>query len=137
MTDIQLITKANLLSTVGPLIFPIGTIWKSTNSDNPNTYFGFGTWIPIEGVFLVGYKSSDPYFGVEGNTGGSIDHSHKIDPPVTNSSGPSETIITELGTGASPASLAHYHEVNIAEFDSAIANNLPPYRVAYFWERIE
>ena len=35
-------------------VYPVGSIYISATSVNPNKLFGFGSWQPIEGKFLIG-----------------------------------------------------------------------------------
>jgi microcystin-dependent protein len=52
------------------IIYPVGSIYTSTISTNPNTLFGIGTWIAYgEGRVLVG-KASTGTFTTPGATGG-------------------------------------------------------------------
>jgi hypothetical protein len=52
-------------------MFPIGSIYITTNATNPATLFGFGTWELIApGRVIVGYNASDGRFNTIGNTGG-------------------------------------------------------------------
>jgi hypothetical protein len=64
-------------------LHPIGSIYiNATNSANPATYFGFGTWTAFgAGRVPVGFDASDPLFDTAEETGGSKDaivvsHSH-------------------------------------------------------------
>jgi microcystin-dependent protein len=63
-----------------------------------------------------------------GDTGGTIDHIHTVDPPNTTSGTPSATVanLGLLGV-TSAATSGHTHDVNIAQFNSGTAN--PPYLV--------
>lgn len=63
----------NSLSHVAEVIYPVGSIYMSTNSTSPATLFGFGTWTRIEGKFLLGATDSATGSGasyVAGATGG-------------------------------------------------------------------
>lgn len=51
------------------LIYPVGSIYISVNSTNPEVLFG-GTWEQIQGKFLLGMSSSYP----AGSTGGEAKH---------------------------------------------------------------
>lgn len=66
---------------------------------------------------------------VLGETGGSIDHVHTVDPPNTTTGAPSGTSGQLVGV-INVASAGHTHDVNIAQFNSG-ANN-PPYLVFNF-----
>ena len=63
-------------------MFPVGTIYISEKSDNPATFFKFGTWVQYaQGRTLVGVSPSDTQFSAPGNTGGSKEtesHTHKF-----------------------------------------------------------
>ena len=63
-------------SNINPmaLMMPIGTIHISTNSANPSTYFGFGTWTAYgNGRAIVGVDTSQTDFNTVRKTGGSKD----------------------------------------------------------------
>ena len=47
-------TARDSLSHILESVYPIGATYISTNSTNPATLFGFGTWERIEGQFLLG-----------------------------------------------------------------------------------
>lgn len=82
-------------------LYPVGSIYISTVSTNPNTLFGFGTWTAFgAGKVLVGLNAADPLFDTIEETGGSKDavlvsHTHTAtvtDPghthsPVTSNNG--------------------------------------------------
>lgn len=79
-------------------LMPVGTIYTNkTNSANPATYFGFGTWVAIEGEVIVGYKAGDADFGTAGVSKGAKTHTlteaelashyHEVNPPSTASGG--------------------------------------------------
>jgi len=55
--------------------YPVGSIYmNATNSQNPATLLGFGTWTAFgAGRMPVGFNSSDPLFDTAEETGGSKD----------------------------------------------------------------
>jgi hypothetical protein len=57
------------------LLYPVGSIYiNATNSANPSTYFGAGTWVAFgAGRVPVGFNASDPLFDAAEETGGSKD----------------------------------------------------------------
>lgn len=64
-------------------LHPVGSIYiNATNSTNPGTLFGFGTWVAFgAGRVPVGFNASNPLFDTAEETGGSADaivvsHSH-------------------------------------------------------------
>jgi hypothetical protein len=125
-------------------MWPIGSIYLSVSSTNPYVIFGFGVWQQsAEGQFIVGYSDGDDLFGSAGGTGGARTHLHVIDPPSTNATTSigNETIDMQYVANAAnvvPIPTAnHTHDVtvDIAAFNSANANNIPPYVVVYVWKR--
>jgi len=73
--------KSSYQELIG-LIYPVGAIYMSTNSQNPSTTFGVGTWEEWgQGRVPVGVKSTDALFNVFEKTGGSkdavvVEHGH-------------------------------------------------------------
>lgn len=39
-------------------IYPVGSVYMSMSSTNPETLFGGGTWAPVQGRFLIGANST-------------------------------------------------------------------------------
>lgn len=65
------ITVSNLLKAV----YPIGSIYCTTDNTNPATTFGFGTWeVYAAGRVLVGIDSTDADFDTVGETIGAKTH---------------------------------------------------------------
>jgi hypothetical protein len=56
-------------------LYPVGSIYmNATNSTNPGTLLGFGTWTAFgAGRAMVGFNASDPLFDTVEKTGGSKD----------------------------------------------------------------
>ena len=137
--------------------YPVGSVYmNATNSTNPATLLGFGTWVALgAGRMLVGFSSGDPLFGTAGNTGGSRDatlpsHSHSITDPghvhtyrwfdPNNSAASLSTpyggrpfgyvdgVSTNFGSATTGIS------VNTTG-TSATNANLPPYLTVYMWQR--
>ena len=68
----------NLKIEIMKMIYPVKTIYVSTNNTNPATLFGFGTWVAWgSGRVPVGVSSNSNFNTVE-KTGGSSTHSHTI-----------------------------------------------------------
>jgi hypothetical protein len=66
-------------------LHPVGSIYiNATNSANPATYFGFGTWVAFgAGRVPVGFNSADALFNAAEKTGGTKDaivvsHTHTV-----------------------------------------------------------
>lgn len=67
------ITLANLAESIGNLLFPVGSYYiNETDSTNPATLLGFGTWSAVTDKFLVGRGSTYT------STGGSGTHTHSL-----------------------------------------------------------
>ena len=106
-------------------VWPVGSIYQSTVSTNPNTLFGVGTWTALEDRFLIG--ASATYTAA--STGGSADaivvaHTHTI-PSQQGVSGGAGFGTATTGTGQSTGSAG----------SSGTNANLPPYLSVYMWER--
>ncbi len=131
-------------------IYPVGSIYTSTLSTNPNTLLGFGTWVAFAaGQVLVG-KANGGTFGTGGATGGEETHT------LTTSEMPSHNHTTVNGgafkvsnsgwtsTGGlgspyvnDPASITtgSTTATNQATGGGGPHNILQPYIVVYIWQR--
>lgn len=130
------------------LIYPVGSIYISVNSTNPEVLFG-GTWEQIQGRFLLGMSSSYPV----GSTGGSKDAvvvAHTHNPAneagyygfITNS----KKAFT-IGDMGSQSGSGRYYPYSTAAFDisrntttgstgvSGTDKNMPPYLAVAMWKR--
>src|SRR3990167_11312892 len=158
----QKISITNLIS----LIYPVGAIYTSIVSTNPNTLFGFGTWSAFgAGRVIVGLDSGDPDFDMVEEEGGVKTvtltaaqsgvpaHTHAItDPGHTHDVASQSDTSPDAGTG----SLASEDATNLTLDDLALSNttgitinnnstadasvahtNLQPYIVVYMFKRTE
>lgn len=130
------------------LIYPVGSIYISVNSTNPEVLFG-GTWEQIQGRFLLGMSSSYPI----GSTGGSKDavvvaHTHN----PANEAGYTGFITNSkkafsIGDMGSQSGSGRYYPFATADFDisrntatgstgvSGTDKNMPPYLAVAMWKR--
>lgn len=118
----DILSYSDIYNNISNLIYPIGSIYSNaTNSANPATILGFGTWVPYaQGRVLVGLNAADSEFNTIGETGGvksnniTVDqlpaHSHVVDPPATGTSnagyhnhGTSRDPVVTSGTGSQRA----------------------------------
>ena len=135
-------------------IYPVGSIYTSTVSTNPNTLFGFGTWVAFgAGRVLLG----DGGGYSAGATGGSADaivvsHTHTAtstvtDPTHTHSyqySGNAQSNGGALGVASqvlqTATTAAASTGITVATSNSTTGSsgtnaNLQPYIVVYMWNR--
>lgn len=146
----------NQIANFADLIYPVGSIYMSTNSVDPSTIYG-GTWERIKGRFLIG--ADDTYNA--GDTGGEASHVLTKDEIPNYSIGSMASVVptnhdnwsnggvqaTNLGSASNDkpgvqagtgSSITHGTQFgwNINTNGGGKAhNNLPPYLVVYMWER--
>ena len=142
------------VTTALAILYPIGSIYSSTVSTNPNTLFGFGTWVAYgAGRVLIGQSGAGLY--IAGNTGGSADaivvsHTHTATSTVTDP-GHFHAVARGLGaTGTGGDALLNgtsgYNSqsattgitvatTNASAGASGTNANLSPYVVVYMWNR--
>lgn len=152
----SVVQNSNLLSAVGPLLYPVGSIYvNKTVATNPGTLFGFGTWVAIEGYVVVG-KTATGTFSVAGSTGGaethtltvaqmpSHDHATNWRPFMSsgtgsftlNDRGGDAIVISDNAAhGSNGENLGDVRSIVNHEGGGTAHNNLQPYIVAYMWER--
>lgn len=119
-------------------VYPVGSIYiNATNSTNPATLLGFGTWVAFgAGKVIVGLDSTDTDFDTAEETGGAKTHtlttseipSHTHS--LSTSDNPGGTGAIEVAGGA-PTST----QTTQATGGGGAHNNLQPYIVAYMWKR--
>ena len=148
----------NLAAAFGNLLYPVGSIYiNATNSTNPATLLGFGTWVAFgSGRVMVGFNASDPLFDSAEETGGSknaviVSHTHT---GTTNTTGAHTHTYNEnqsaeyVGTGVfrtdvwndQPVNTSsagdHSHTFTTDSTGSSGTNaNLQPYITVYMWKR--
>jgi hypothetical protein len=136
-------------------MYPVGSIYTSTVSTNPNTLFGFGTWVAFGagrvmvgngGGFTAGATggSADAIVVSHTHTGttvsaGSHSHSTKFGNQTGGNNFFGEARNNNLGTlAASAMDVAgdHTHSFTTDATGSSGTNaNLQPYIVVYMWNR--
>lgn len=122
-------------------VYPVGSIYMNVNSTNPKTLFG-GTWVQIQGKFLLGMSSSYP----AGSSGGEAKHT------LTEAELPS--IAPKLCVGTNTNEWLGYINTNASASNGLATigyksgnaltvpfggnqshNNMPPYLSVYIWKR--
>lgn len=133
------ITAANVLA----LAYPVGSIYISTASTNPNTLFGFGTWSAFgAGRTLVSLDAGQTEFDTVEETGGAKTHT------LTTAEMPAHTHIVTSQTATTGAATSYEHgtldtssteaeatEVTGSTGGGGAHNNLQPYIVVYMFKR--
>lgn len=135
-------------------VYPVGSIYiNATNSANPSTLFGFGTWVAFgAGRVPVGFDAEDTNFNAAEKTGGSKDaivvsHTHSItDPGHTHTSNACRAQVVSVGVpGGVSGSTLEFPSATINSATTGISvnstgssgtnANLPPYITVYMWKR--
>ena len=129
--------------------YPVGSIYISTVATNPNTLFGFGTWVAFGAGRVV--LGSGGIYGA-GTTGGSADaiipshthtatdsgHSHVMSANIARPTTGSAALYAALDGGVSGANSTASSTANISVSTTGVSAtnaNLPPYIVVYMWNR--
>jgi hypothetical protein len=146
------------------LLYPVGSIYtNATNSTNPATLLGFGTWTAFgAGRVMVGFDSGNALFDTAEETGGSADaitvsHTHTATSTVTDPGHLHNLILRTMG--ASPITPSNFAmgDINpgnngsqntqtnttgitvattVASAGSSGTNaNYQPYITVYIWKR--
>jgi len=126
----DVIRLGDIVGSVIDVIYPVGSIYISTLTTNPNTILGTGTWVRVaEGQFLVGFKTADPDFDPVENTGGAKTHDH---PSTTSGAASANTLVDNNadGTTVSVDTAGSTHDTDLAAI-----SHLPPFYVVYIWKR--
>ena len=153
------------IATALAILYPVGSVYiNATNSTNPATLLGFGTWVAFgSGRVMVGFNASDPLFDTAEETGGSKDavvvththtgttassgnHQHSSNGDVsrvqigndngTAYAGYSTTLFNATTTTPVDEAGAHTHTFTTEPSGSSGTNaNLQPYITVYMWKR--
>ena len=146
--------QTTTLTAVIQALYPIGTIYtNSTNSTNPATLLGFGTWVAFgAGRVAVGFDSSNTNFDTAGETGGSADtvvveHNHSVTDPGHDhtdnralSTGINSTVgggVNQFGNSFTGTTSTSTTSITIDnEGVSGTDKNLQPYITVFMWKRV-
>jgi hypothetical protein len=136
------VTFAKLASSVLNAIYPVGSVYtNATDSTNPSTLLGFGTWVAFgAGRVPVGIDSGDTDFDTAEETGGAKTHTlttSEIPAHTHTYSESSEGPPAEgVGAGYDPPTAVGRQEADSGSTGGGQAhNNLQPYIVVYMWKR--
>ena len=139
------------------LIYPVGSIYISTNNANPNTLFGVGTWEAFgTGRTLVGIDTNQTEFNTIEKTGGSKalqQHTHSA--RLNNNGGHTHNMKFGGGANSGDGSIvpiastfygmdngsmtdgSHDHGgITVDNAGTGDSGNLQPYITVYMWKRV-
>jgi microcystin-dependent protein len=101
----QLIDDAAIAIDTFNIIWPVGSVYTSVLSTNPNTLFGFGTWTAFgAGRTLVGLDAGQTEFDTVEETGGAKTHA------LTTAELATHTHVFN-GTGSATSAGSHSHTI--------------------------
>ena len=137
MTGVYAAANVAAIATIAALIYPVGSIYaNASDSTNPATLLGFGTWSAIEEQYLAGYKSGGTFDPVGALAEGEETH------VLTEAELPAHTHTVTIGNqNDSSTTYAEGQSVNGGTFNTGSVgsgtahNNLPPAYVCYIWRR--
>ena len=153
----QLATTAFVQAALQTL-YPVGSIYtNASNSTNPGTLLGFGTWTAFAaGRVPVGFDSGNTLFDTAEETGGSYDavvvshthtatvtdagHTHSGSNYVKAESGSIAGVVTQTATplnyaGTIPSATTGVTVANSTTGVSGTNANIQPYITVYMWKR--
>lgn len=135
------VTVAIDAAVVLALAYPVGCIYFSTNSTNPATSLGFGTWSAFgAGKVPVGFSSGETEFDTDEETGGAKTNTLAIAEMPLHDHG----VLARDNAAAFGANPRAAHGTNtgsiIVDTSNATGgggahNNLQPYIVVRMWKR--
>lgn len=117
------------------LIYPVGSIYMSTNNVSPQTFFG-GTWERIQDRFLLAAGSTY----AAGGTGGAATHTLTVSEMpnhyhVIGTESGSITKDTSYVAGATGGAGGRGTSTTDNSGGGGAHNNMPPYLTVYMWKR--
>lgn len=116
-------------------IYPIGSIFISTNTTNPSTYFG-GTWERIKGRFLLAADDNSYSLGATGGSAAkTIQVANLPARAVVRLSSAYQTYGSNYVSNPPGWTTAALDDIPDSSKNQAF-NIMPPYLVVYIWKRI-
>jgi hypothetical protein len=139
------INNVSYVQTVLDAVYPVGSIYtNATNSTNPGTLLGFGTWVAFgTGRTMVGIDAGQTEFDTAEETGGAKTHTLSISeiPAHTHNQGSHDSSAGDGGSYNTEFIRDHSDTANGPNVESSSTgggsahNNLQPYIVVYMWKR--
>ena len=152
-TNNTTIATTAFVQAVMQTLHPVGSIYiNATNSTNPGTLLGFGTWTAFgAGRVPVGFNAANALFDTAEETGGSADatlpshtHTATVTDPGHNHTLQTSLLSAGLTSGNHPASATGSNTgsaftgitvANSTEGSSGTNANYQPYITVYMWKR--
>lgn len=133
------------MATIMAATYPVGSVYSNvSDSRNPATIFGFtSTWVALEGVVVVGYKSGDANFGTPGANVGVA----SVTLTAAQSGLPMHKHAIKWDGAGSGSRIIHYAEDDYSSLITTYTEDVPaqnaseshtniqPSLVAYAWKR--
>jgi hypothetical protein len=137
-------------------LYPVGSVYiNATNSANPSTLLGFGTWVAFgAGRVPVGFNASDPLFDTAEETGGSKDaivvshthtttvtdpgHTHVYSADVSSNWAGGGNVAPLVGGSNNANTLTSFTGISVSADSTGSSGtnaNLQPYITVYMWKR--
>ena len=137
------------------LLHPVGSIYiNASNSTNPATLFGFGTWVAFgAGRVPVGFNSGNPLFDTAEETGGSADsvvvshthtatvtdpghaHSYTVSGSTFGTTSGGTSILNTLSSSSTSSASTGISVSNSTAGVSGTNGNYQPFITVYMWKR--
>ena len=142
-TELNLLSGKTAIPTAADA-YPIGSIYmNASNSANPASLLGFGTWSSFgAGRVLTGLDSTQSEFNAIGETGGAKTHTIATNELPAHTHGiptqAADAVDSHWDLTAVSGSFSGTVGANIASTSTgsgAAHNNLQPYIVVYMWKR--
>ncbi len=135
------------LSAIMDAIYPVGSIYIGTSTGTmPALIASIGTWVRVEGKFIVGASSSDSDFDYN-DTGGAKTHTHALSAAGQAAIYATANTLYQIGSGVGFTSTARGTGLTTSSFSTSVTNSaalmgatdsgngLPPFKAKYMWER--
>lgn len=123
--------------------FAVGGIYISTDSTNPATSLGYGTWEAYAtGRVLIGIDPGQAEFDTVGETGGAKTHTLTVDEMPAHTHDEYQNSATTGGLSGWGARDTSTNTAILSDYDTGSTgggqphNNLPPYIIVYMFRRI-
>ncbi|PKR55060.1 phage baseplate protein [Thalassospira marina] len=122
-------------------VFPVGAIYINlTNSDNPGTILGFGSWSPVEGVSLIGAgthtdRNGDELSFASGEEYGEYGHTLTIDEMPSHNHDYAKFGAGGYQSGASSGSTSGTKSTTTETGGGLPHNIIQPSLAVYMWKR--